>query len=338
MKKLLTVVLVVFAFTAHANTRSESDPYIQGSIKTILQRDYGISPSIEVRRGEVFLPESLKENSSFDEIIKEIQEVKGVNKVTFVSEQKLDDLSKVWVMPYEPLFSPLIADVKWPRFSAGYHYTSGTDYEHAFDAVFGKSFSLVRRNFDSAFMDIGLQGAVYSVFDLGTDSFNLINADYFVGIPVTVKWGKLALMTRIYHQSSHVGDEYILETPQLKRVNLSYEAVDVLASYELTQNIRVYGGGGFLFDVDPGYLDKWIYQLGAEFYMLSQSLVLPAYVLAVDIKGWEETGYKPNVSIKAGMALNNSTLISLDFYSGDSPHGQFYVDRLTYVGLSISFY
>ena len=56
---------------------------------------------------------------------------------------------------------------------------------------------------------------------------------------------------RLYHQSSHVGDEFLLRNRVANRVNLSYEAVDVKASYELLEMFRVYAGFGYLFDQEP---------------------------------------------------------------------------------------
>ena len=50
-------------------------------------------------------------------------------------------------------------------------------------------------------------------------------------------------MFRLFHQSSHLGDEFLLRT-QTQRVNLSYESVDLRFSYEIGDVLRLYGGGG----------------------------------------------------------------------------------------------
>jgi hypothetical protein len=42
------------------------------------------------------------------------------------------------------------------------------------------------------------------------------------------------------HQSSHLGDEFVLRT-RLERVNLSYEGVDLKLSYDLSYGFRICG-------------------------------------------------------------------------------------------------
>ena len=80
-----------------------------------------------------------------------------------------------------------------------------------------------------------------------------MNADYFFGLPVSARWGWFSAMVRVYHQSSHLGDEFLLDHT-VQRVNLSYEAVDLFPSVDLWDWGRVYLGGGYLFDTDPGDL------------------------------------------------------------------------------------
>src|SRR3989441_9983146 len=63
--------------------------------------------------------------------------------------------------------------------------------------------------------------------------------------------------SRLYHQSSHLGDEYLLHT-NAQRVDLTFEAAELLVSKEIAQ-WRVYGGGEYLFahspaDLAPGVL------------------------------------------------------------------------------------
>lgn len=340
MKKIIVLaVFLLFTCNVSAQINLESDDYLHGFIKASLLKDYGLDIELNVRDGKVFLPESLSAYQEYELILKDIETMDGVKSVVLVDGSKLENAARWVFMPADPLFKPLLADNRWPRFSASYHHYNGdTDYEHAFDASFGKSFSIVRTNICSALVDVGLQGAVYSVFDLGVHAFDLINTDYFVGLTITAQKNNWTLMLRTYHQSSHVGDDYIREgRMEAPHMNLSYEVVDLLVSYEFTQNIRVYGGGGRLFDVDPSSIDKWLYQFGAECYIFSDSVIAPDYIFAVDIKGWEETDYKPGLSARAGM-FKGSVLISLDYYTGNSPHGQFYADRVSWIGAGISFY
>src|SRR2546427_11837849 len=78
---------------------------------------------------------------------------------------------------------------------------------------------------------------------------DLINTDYLVGLPLTYRHGSWATRFRLYHQSSHLGDEYLLHT-NAQRVDLTFEAAELLVSKEVAQ-WRGDGGGGELFAPPP---------------------------------------------------------------------------------------
>jgi len=173
---------------------------------------------------------------------------------------------------YGKLFDPLIADPRWPHFSASYQRYRRVSRDIG-SANFGGWFATPPA--DAPFegnWQLGIQGGVFSIFDLGAASKDLINADYFVALPTfSYRKDDFSLLARLFHQSSHLGDEFILFneiTPQ-ERVNLSYEAVDLLLSYDLDflgQDVwRIYGGGAYLFHIDPEDVDPWWIQYGLEF-------------------------------------------------------------------------
>ncbi len=75
-------------------------------------------------------------------------------------------------------------------------------------------------------------------------SLDLVNADYTVGLLASYRTGRLSGFLRLCHQSSHLGDEFILnsQTP-VSRVNLSFEEVDLKLSYDVASWFRIYGSG-----------------------------------------------------------------------------------------------
>lgn len=342
LKKIIICLLWLptLSYAGSENPSHTDDLYINGYIGAVMLKEYGISTDIEVRDGNVYLPQTLTERSDYEQIKDDILAAPGVRSIKIVQDTQLERIASVWVHPSAPLFDPLIADQKWPRFSAGYHYyTESVNYKHAFDGVFGKVFPVVRKGMTSSvFTEVGVLASVFATFDLNSESFDLMNADYMVGIPFSVKWNRLSMITRFYHQSSHLGDEYIKRSPWVERVNLSYETIDSIVSYRLLDWLRVYGGAGFVVRRDPSTYGRWSYQFGTEVYLAPDSLFLPVQVLAVDVKGMEETGYTPYVSAKLGIRPSKNTLLTLDFYNGNSPHGQFYISRVTWVGVSFTIY
>src|SRR3989454_12545257 len=87
-----------------------------------------------------------------------------------------------------------------------------------------------------------MAAGVFSQFNMQSATNDLINTDYLVGLPLTYRHGSWATRFRLYHQSSHLGDEYLLHT-NAQRVDLTFEAAELLVSKEIAQ-WRVCGGGG----------------------------------------------------------------------------------------------
>ena len=62
---------------------------------------------------------------------------------------------------------------------------------------------------------------------------DLINADYFVGPILGYRHGDFSMLFRVYHQSSHLGDNYLYNNPGARHFELTYEKPDLLFSYDL---------------------------------------------------------------------------------------------------------
>lgn len=246
----------------------------------------------------------------------------------------------VRLLPEEELFEPLIADPRQARFSMSYQrYRSSRDRFNAASVAFGEYFG-----FASGFVrgqgasQIGIQGAVFALFNLDAPSSDLINADYWIGIPVSYRKGPWSYRVRLYHQSSHLGDEFLLGNPGIDRVNLSYESVDVLASHEW-ERLRVYGGGAYIFHSEPD-LEPWQAQVGAE-YVQPRAAGRLDLIVAADIKASEELDWRRSRSYQVGFELKSASArrvrLMLEHFRGHSPNGQFYQERLRYTGLGLYF-
>lgn len=248
----------------------------------------------------------------------------------------------VEILPRSILFKPLRADPRWPHFSAAYdRWTNDRDVKDAGTVSFGETIPFVRGPGLDGQWEVGLQAGVFAVFDLGGESADLINADYQVGIPVSYRRGNFSTLLRVYHQSSHLGDEYILREgiTKAQRVNLSYETVNGLVSYDFGPNYRLYGGLGWLFDTDPGDLKRWTAQTGAEFQGSTVWWNALRPVAALDLQYWQQHHWRPNISLRAGVQLENLDILSRkilfvgEYFNGHNPNGQFYTRDLQYLGL-----
>src|SRR5262245_51668766 len=164
--------------------------------------------------------------------------------------------------PEDQIFCPLLADPKEARsfvsFLRGTFRSlddpTGEGTSIASVGV-GDSFGLVRWGGPDAGEGVQLDviGSIFAQFDIGTPSNDLINADYIIGLPLTFRRNGFSVRSKLYHQSSHLGDEYLLRNEDIVRENLSFESVEVLISQELGP-LRGYGGGEWIFRREPDSL------------------------------------------------------------------------------------
>lgn len=141
-------------------------------------------------------------------------------------------------LPRGDVFRPLIADPKEPQTFVSSvsldRETAGLDDINTALVGLGTNFGLYRwpgRQEDEGWQ-VSVFAAAFSQFNLDAPSDALINTDYLVGFPLTYKRGHFSMRLRLFHQSSHLGDELLLGPNPPTRINLSFEAVDLLFAYE----------------------------------------------------------------------------------------------------------
>lgn len=252
----------------------------------------------------------------------------------------------VRVFPRVSLFAPLSADPRWPKFTLGYaHYFGDSQFSHVGTAEAGASIAIVQRDARRrGSWELGFQGGIFSIFDFGAPSNDLVNADYLGGLTFSYSLDSLVFMARLFHQSSHLGDEFLLNN-EVERINLSFEAIDVLVSYDVRHWARVYGGSGVIVRSEPSNLDRWSLQAGAEFRPLtSETKVRVELLMAVNLKSWQQNDWVPDASFVAGATLDpiGESSYRVDFllryYIGRSPNGQFFVERIQTLGPAVQLY
>lgn len=263
--------------------------------------------------------------------------------------QAADLPSRPEVLPRTKLFDPLLADPRWPHFSASFQNYGGDNGLNEVAAVsVGDELSFYQAPIALGAWGIGIQAAVFALFDLDAQSKDLVNADYWVGIPLTWRQGDTSAILRVYHQSSHLGDEYLLRSANNRRsrINLSYEVVDLKLSHDLFgRTLRLYGGGGYLFDQEPSDIKPGLLQWGAEVrgpWSFADGLLRP--VAAVDFQSAEESNWNVDISARAGLELISNVdrdyvvQLMLEYYRGRNPNGQFFVRDTEFYGIGLHAY
>jgi hypothetical protein len=265
------------------------------------------------------------------------------------------------LLPDTDVFRPILADQREPRFYADYrrvHFRGsdllaegrGTDIDVALVA-FGGEFGLwgLRQQRGCDGLQVSLFGVVFAQFNLDARSADLLNADYLVGPVVTYRSGRWSGRLRFYHQSSHLGDEFLLNygiANGVQRQNFSFELVDLILSVEDTW-WRVFAGGGLVVlsnsqpDLTgmPGIL-QWGLELRGPSFGLRNSTIRP--VLGASFSSLQATSWSVNGSIEGGLEWASPTAAHriralAVAQRGSLPFSQFFFEKTQNVGFQLQF-
>ena len=248
--------------------------------------------------------------------------------------------------PAKPLFCPLLAYYKEPRFFMSYLATrlrSPEIRETTIGSVgYGDVLPLYERrntgNGDG--LQVGFGGGVFAQFDLETASDSLINADYTVGIPMMLRKGEVSGRFTFYHQSSHLGDELLLSGESPSRINLSYDALQLIVARALNK-WRPYLGYEYLVHKKPKDLDANMVHAGCEFRGVRPLLGTGTLVAGLHLISMEEHDWEVDANLRLGLYFKgnsgNGMQLLLEGYRGYAPYGQFYSYKFSYVGLGLFF-
>lgn len=164
----------------------------------------------------------------------------------------------------------------------------------------------------------------------------IINTDYKVSIIYNMRRGDNNYRFRVYHISSHLGDDYIfrnkITAPSPNSVN--YELLDFTYS-RVVNNWRLYGGAGVVLRKTEERKPLSA-QLGAFYKRPSASAA--RLVGGVDIKFWQQTNFRPGIhggiGVEVGRTQNNLTFL-LEGYSGFRPYSQFEDQQTSWIGIGM---
>jgi hypothetical protein len=247
--------------------------------------------------------------------------------------------------PKGELFAPLIADHNETRtYMSLLSLDSETVQSWFGDVGVGANFGLYRwpgkQPGDAS--QLGVFAAFNSLFDMEGTSYPLVNTDYRVGFTYELQRGQFSARTRLFHQSSHLGDELILQGNAPQRVNLSVEVVDLLLAWQWG-GWRPYAGGLYIIHRDPDDLKQAGFQVGVDYTGTTPVLFGGRLVGGVDYRSFEENDWRGGMSVKVGLEYGRprperrGIKVLLEYYDGAAPFGQFYNDVVSYYGLGVQF-
>lgn len=242
----------------------------------------------------------------------------------------------------DQVFQELKADPRAIRLGASYYRLHGRDRS---DIALGHSWGMTRRRSDSWTWQWNIEAMAYSRFTLSGELNSFETVDFFGNLPLAARRGKLSARAMLFHESSHLGDDYIRRTGD-QGFRYSIDGLRLTLSLDLTSWARAYAGGAYLLHTVPDPARKSA-QAGMELTSgkLGWSKMYPLRLFAAqDLQFKEATGYRTNSRTMAGVIIGfdsvpRSMRIYGGRYEGYSAFGQLYrrKESFTDIGISLHF-
>ena len=254
-----------------------------------------------------------------------------------------------WFPESGELFQKLIADPRAVQTKVSYYRLDG--YDEA-DVALGKSWGIYRWRAGSWDWQSDVEGMAYGRFRIGGGINRFEVVDYFANLPVEFRKGNFSGQFTLYHESSHLGDDYIRQNgaPQAASTSLpgarfSMEAAKAIFSEDfLGRTLRLYGGDvQILHTIRP--LGRQFIEWGglAKTHVLWRAggLAISGYA-SWDLQSREYIHWNINSYSVAGIKIvsektGHSVRVQGGYFDGHSPYGQLLFLREHYADMAFLF-
>lgn len=259
----------------------------------------------------------------------------------------------VWLPECPVLFRPILADPRQINYSVGWRFNDQILGKNIVDVSFGDTLAIYRWNEIgpcNGELQLELEGALWAVFSPLEESSPLIDADYYVGFPITYAFGRWEFRLRGYHVSTHMGDEFLLDHPYFYRRNPSAEFIDFFVSNDFTDEIRFYGGVGVIVHQDETFKTGRVFaEVGAELRLRQMGFTdfrnqlygEPYYAMNFrfrkDFKHHLDQTYVLGYEIGKLYGLCRKLRFYLQYHDGYSLDGQFQKCPTNYLSIRFSY-
>ena len=205
------------------------------------------------------------------------------------------------------------------------------------EAILGENFPVVALKRGPRPIVVGIGSQVYGRFSLDDSKSALISMDWVAGLNTTAVLGAWALTLQLYHESSHLGDEYA-DDFGAGRLDWTREVAAGWASYGFG-DWRVTGGASYVLD-DGLSLPRPGAALGLDFHGNRQGAyggVQP--VVGLYTEATSATRWRLSSSAKLGVTFGTQGPqrlgLALIAHDGLSTQRQFFREESQYIGLEL---
>lgn len=350
--------------------QTSTDPYFEGYIQALVDMHYAEYRVVVIVKNRSVWLANLPSNkliaNSIVSFVKDVPGVKDVHELNGVPPQdeelrekyvRRPQISGIWFPQMTELFQPLIAAPRQVSYTVGWRSGDHICGNKCVDVSLGDDFAIYRwlDVLGHGDLQVGIEAGIWSVFNMdpshprdgGTE---LVNTDFYGGIPITYARGKWSFRLRGYHVSSHLGDEFLVNHPEYLalRINPSNEAIDFAVSYQANEAIRVYGFPGVIVHSDESFPWKPLYIeygteirfLGTKFY--KQKLYGTVYI-GLHWRNYQELHWNFDGTYRIGyefsklQGIGRKFRVYIEYHHGYSLEGQFSKERDHYMQYNLSY-
>ncbi len=265
-----------------------------------------------------------------------------------------DDLwaSRPWrwqLMPNNLIYTSYLAGPKEARIGSVVYedstpppYASTGQEGWLWDTTLGGRASIARYGSDPTLhpqgFEVQIEGAAFVRLD-PQDDRDLRSADYRFGVPLVYGVGRWQTKLAYYHNSAHLGDEFMIKHPTFPRTNYYRDCIVWGNSYYLYDWMRLYGEVGWAFFKDGG-AKPWEFQVGTELIQARPTGGRGAPFLAVNGFSRQELDWGGNVCVQTGWAWRGRRSeklyrIGFEYLYGSDPQYQFVYKNQNRAGIGM---
>jgi len=345
------------------------DHYLEGYIQSLVDSHYyEMNVLVYVKERKVFLynlPKNTMIAHSIVEFVSDLPDVDSVEVTDTFPDKELEIQEKyevrqgikgIWFPQSTVLFQPLVGAPREVYYSLGYRMGDTVLGTPAFEFSLGDIFPVFR--WTGVFapggdLQLDVIGCMWAVFKMWGDNFpndeisELVTTDYMGAISLSYAFDNWSFRIRPYHISSHLGDEYMFNHPNVARVNPSWEAIELYASYQVTTGLRLYGGPAWIVHSDKSFpLENWYIEWGGELRILGHRnyyhKLYGTPFLAMNFRNWQVNDWKLDATYALGYEWSKLQGIGRKFriygeYHHGYSEGQFFKETTDYGVIKIAY-
>ncbi len=213
--------------------------------------------------------------------------------------------------------------------------------EREAEAIIGENLPLLAIKRGPRPIVLGLGTQVYGRFSLSDSKTSLISVDWVAGLNTTALLGSMAVTMQLYHESSHLGDEYG-DRFQAQRLDWSREVVAGWITYAAGQ-WKLTGGASYVLYDGLG-LPRAGAAVGLDWGAGRHRFLTRPFepIVGLYTEGNASTDWRLSTSAKLGVAVRGkgggrSVGVALIGHDGLSTQRQFFRRESRYLGLEVRF-